>query len=62
MPAPTPVPDDDALTVKSCKTGFRIMRGRGEKHPFVWVRPGEVVHLANILIDELEKSNSNDRS
>jgi hypothetical protein len=50
------VPDDDALTVKTCKTGYRIMRGRGDGQPFVWVRPGELINLANLLVDAHEES------
>jgi hypothetical protein len=56
MPASTPVPDDDQITVKTCKTGFRVQRGSGADRPFLWVRPGELINLTNILIDEFEKS------
>lgn len=55
------VPDDNSLTIKAFKNGFRIMRGSGSNRPFVWVRPSEVINLTNLLIDAFEKeSNTND--
>jgi hypothetical protein len=52
------VTDDDALTVKVSTRGFRIMRGKGQNRPFVFVRPAEVINLTNLLIDAYEESNN----
>jgi hypothetical protein len=45
------VPDDNALNVQVCRTGYRIKRG--SEH-YIWVSPGEVTNLINLLADAQE--------
>jgi hypothetical protein len=52
------VTDDDALTIKTSRRGFRIMRGSGPNRPFVFVRPSEVTNLCDLLIDAFEKESN----
>ena len=51
------IPDTDSnpLSVKRTKNGYRIMRGSGANNPYVFVRPGEVIALADHLIDAMEQ-------
>jgi hypothetical protein len=47
------IKDNDPLTVKSCTSGYRIMRGR--RQAFVFVRNSEVLNLADQLVDAHEQ-------
>jgi hypothetical protein len=59
MPSNVTVRDNDALTIKAVKNGFRIMRGQGPNRPFIFVRLSEVINLTNLLIDAFEKESNN---